>query len=231
MKTKKDRENKIANKQRIAELEKQKKLMNKELDSLNGQTAKGKIVSFFVFLFFMAVMTGILVGMVKLNVGGVADGILAPVIADVPVARSILPKRLQKKNASEIAAEKKAAADAKAAEKAMKEAEKKAAAEAKATADAQAKAQAQATAEAKKQARAEAKATAKAQKEAEVKDYADAYARMDPKQAATIFNNMMSGDIDLVAKILQNMPSNKWADIIANMDTLSAAQITAFMEK
>lgn len=112
----------------------------------------------------------------------------------------ILPKRLQKKNASEIAAEKKAVAEAKA----------------------------QATAEAKKQARAEAKATAAAQKEAQLKDYADAYAKMEPKQAATIFINMMSGNIDLVAKILQNMPSNKRADIIANMDALSAAQITAF---
>lgn len=205
MKTKKDKENKIANKHRIAELEKQKKLMEKELNDLNGRTTKGKIASFFVFLLIMAVMVGTLIGMVKLNVGGVADDVLAPVIADVPVARSILPKRLQKKNASEIAAEKKTVADAKAAEKAKKEAEKKAA--------------------------TEAKAAAKAQKEAEVKDYADAYAKMNPKQAAAIFNNMMSGDIDLVAKILQNMPSNKRADIIANMDTLSASQITAFMKK
>lgn len=225
MKTKKDKENKIANKQRIAELEKQKKMMKKEIDDLNGRTTKGKIASFFVFLLFMAVMIGILFGMVKINVGGVADDVLAPIIADVPVARSILPKRLQKKNASEIAAKKKAVAEAKAAEKAKKETE------AKATADAKMKAQAQATAEAKKQARAEAKATAKAKKEAEVKDYADAYAKMDPKQAAAIFNNMISGDIDLVAKILQNMPSNKRAVIIANMDTLSAAKITVVMEK
>lgn len=230
MKTKKE-ENKIVNKQRIAELKKQKRMMKKEIDDLNGQTTKGKIASFFVFLLFTAVMIGILIGMVKLNVGGVADNVLAPAIADVPVARSILPKRLQKKNASEIAAEKKAAADAKAAEIAKKEAEKKAAAEAKATADAQAKVQAKATAEAKKQARAEAIATAKAQKEAKIKDYADAYAKMDPKQAAAIFNNMASGDIDLAAKILQNMPSNKRADIIANMDTLSAAQITVVMEQ
>lgn len=231
MKTKEEKESKIANKQRIAELEKQKKMMEKELDDLHGRSTKGKIVSFFVFIVLMTVMMGILIGMVKLNVGGVADDVLAPVIADVPVARSILPQRLQKKNASEIAAEKKAEADAKAAEKAKIEAEKKAAAEAKATADAQAKAQAQATAEARRQAKAEARATAKALKEAELKDYADAYAKMDPAQAATIFNNMVSGDINLVAKILQNMPSNKRADIIANMDTLPAAQVTAVMEK
>ncbi len=187
MKAKKEKEYRHAAKQGIAELKNQKKLMEKELDDLNGRTTKGKIVSFLIFLFIMAVMAGTLIGMVKLNVGGVDDDVLAPVIADVPVARSILPKRLQKKNDSEIAAEKKAAAEAKAAEK--------------------------------------------AQKEAEVKDYADAYAKMDPKQAATIFNNMMSGDIDLVAKILQNISSNKRSDIIANMDTLSAAKITAFMEK
>ena len=110
MKTKKEKADKHAAKQRIAELKKQKKMTEKELDDLNGRTTKGKIASFFVFLLIMAVMTGTLIGMVKLNVGGVAHDVLAPVIADVPVARSILPKSLQKKNASEIAAEKKAAA-------------------------------------------------------------------------------------------------------------------------
>ena len=50
---------------------------------------------------------GAFVGMVKLDIGGVASGVLAPVIADVPVLRSILPTELQKKNASELAAEQK----------------------------------------------------------------------------------------------------------------------------
>lgn len=43
MKSKKNKENKIANKQKIGELKKQKKLMEKELDDLNGRTTKGKI--------------------------------------------------------------------------------------------------------------------------------------------------------------------------------------------
>lgn len=231
MKTKENKEDRIANKEKIKELEKQKKMMEREIDDLNGRTTKGKIESVLLFIFIVAIMLAILIGMVKFNVGGVADNVLAPIIGDVPIARSILPKRLQKKNAAEIEKEKRNAADARAAALDKKKAEKKAAAEAKATAAAQAKANAQATAEAKKQARAEAQATAKAQKEAEVKDYADTYAKMDPKQAAKIFDNMISGDIDLVAKILQNMPSNKRADIIANMDTLSAAKITAVMEK
>ena len=41
----------------------------------------------------------------------------------------------------------------------------------------------------------------------------------------------MAGDIHLVAEILQNIPSDKRSAIIANMDPLSAAQITAVMEK
>lgn len=231
MKASKNKENKIAAKQRIAEIKRQKKVMAEELDDLKGRTAKGKLTSVLAFLFLLVLMMGTLVGMVKLNAGGVAENMLAPVIGDVPVARSILPRKLQRKNSAEIAAEKKAAKDAKAAEMANKEAEKQAAAQAKATAKAQARAQAKAAAEAKKQARAEARATAKAEKEAQIKDYADAYARMDPKQAASIFNNMMAGDIHLVAKILQNMPSNKRAAIIENMDTLSAGQITIAMEK
>lgn len=97
MKAKKEKEYRHAAKQGIAELKNQKKLMEKELDNLNGRTTKRKIVSFLIFLFIMAVMAGTLIGMVKLNVGGVDDDVLAPVIADVPVARSILPKRLQKK--------------------------------------------------------------------------------------------------------------------------------------
>lgn len=159
-------------KQKIAELKQQKRQVEAELDELNGKTAKGKLMSVLAFLLIMAIMAGALVGMVKLNVGGVADNVLAPVIADVPVARSILPKRLQKKNASEIAAQKQAA---------------------------------------------------------DLKDYVDTYASMDPAQAAAIFDNMMADDIHLVAKILKNMPAKKRADIIANMNTLSAAQITAVM--
>lgn len=106
MKVKK-RGNINVDKERIAELKKQKKMMKKELDDLNGRTVKGKIASLIIFMVVMLVMAGTLVGMVKLNVGGVADNTLAPVIGDVPIARSILPKRLQKKNASELAAEKK----------------------------------------------------------------------------------------------------------------------------
>lgn len=229
MKAKKNKQEKIETKQRITELQKQKKAMEKELDDLHGRTAKGKVMAILACLLIICLVLGSLVAMVKFNAGGVADNVLGPVIGDVPVARSILPKRLQKKNASEIAAEKKAKADAKAAQKAQKDAAQKAAAEAKATAEAQKKAEASAAAAAKKQARADAKATAAAEKAANLQDYVDTYANMDPQQAATIFNNMMSDHLRLVAKILKNMQASKRANILANMDTLSAAQVTSVM--
>lgn len=153
------------NKERIAELKKQRKAMNKELDELKGKTAKGKAMSVLLFFLIMGILLGGLVVMVKLDVGGVAEQVLAPVIGDVPKIRSILPQRLQRKNASEIAAEKKAAADQAAAKKAQDQAAAQAAKEAQASASAQASIQAQATAQAQQEAAAQASATAAAQRQ------------------------------------------------------------------
>lgn len=72
--------------------------------------------------------------MVKLDVGDVASEVLAPVIADVSILRNILPVELQKKNASELAAEQKQQ-EAVAAAEAAEEAEEEAAEEAKALQD------------------------------------------------------------------------------------------------
>lgn len=55
------------------------------------------------FLVLTGLLMGIFVGMVKLDKGGIASEVLAPVIADVPVLRRILPVDMQKKNASELA--------------------------------------------------------------------------------------------------------------------------------
>lgn len=59
------------------------------------------------FLVLTGLLMGIFVGMVKLDKGGIASEVLAPAIADVPVLRRILPVDMQKKNASELAAEQK----------------------------------------------------------------------------------------------------------------------------
>ncbi|MCR4936621.1 MAG: hypothetical protein K5987_00480 [Lachnospiraceae bacterium] len=70
------------------------------------------------------------------------------------------------------------------------------------------------------------------QKEAvssEIKDYAAAYAAMDPKQAAAIFNTMGSS-IDLVGKILGNMTSAQRGAILGAMNAEMAAQVTRVMD-
>ena len=61
-----------------------------------------------------------------------------------------------------------------------------------------------------------------------VKDWAEAYAKMDPKNAAAILEEM-TGDTDLVAKILLCMTSKQRGAVLAEMDTVFAAKITKIM--
>lgn len=61
-----------------------------------------------------------------------------------------------------------------------------------------------------------------------VKDWAEAYAKMDAKDAAAILEEM-TGDTDLVAKILLCMTSKQRGAILAEMDTVFAAKMTKIM--
>lgn len=61
-----------------------------------------------------------------------------------------------------------------------------------------------------------------------VKSWAEAYSRMDAGSAAAIMEEM-TGDIDLVAEILDNMKAAQRAAILAEMDTVFAAKITKLM--
>lgn len=61
-----------------------------------------------------------------------------------------------------------------------------------------------------------------------VKKQATMYAKMEPAQAASVLETM-SGNLDLVASILDNMSESKSADIMANMAPETAAQITTKM--
>ncbi|SCY00416.1 hypothetical protein SAMN02910370_00997 [Lachnospiraceae bacterium XPB1003] len=63
----------------------------------------------------------------------------------------------------------------------------------------------------------------------EITDYAAAYAAMDPKEAAQIFNTMGSS-LDLVGKILGAMNSTQRGAILGAMDPEIAAQVTRVME-
>ena len=67
------------------------------------------------------------------------------------------------------------------------------------------------------------------QTDEEVQDYAATYSTMDPDNAAKLMEEMKD-NLDLVAKILKNMSTEKRAAIMDEMDSAFAATLTALME-
>lgn len=65
--------------------------------------------------------------------------------------------------------------------------------------------------------------------DAQIQDYAQAYAEMEPDQAATIFE-AMTDDLDLAAKILSQMKPADRGAILGVMDAEVAARITRIMD-
>ncbi|HOO28820.1 MAG TPA: hypothetical protein PLU43_10180 [Lachnospiraceae bacterium] len=63
----------------------------------------------------------------------------------------------------------------------------------------------------------------------EMDEYVKAYSEMKPKQAAAIFE-MMTDNLDLVAKILGEMDTDSRANILGVMDSQVASQITKIMD-
>ena len=227
---------KKADKEKIKELAKKKREMQEELDELRGRTAKGKAVCVLVFFVSLGVLLGFFVGMVKLDAGGIASNVLAPTIGDVPVLRSILPARLQKKNASELAAEQKqqeAAAAAEAEQAAEEEAAAEAAAEEAAAEEETAAEEAAAEEAAEEEAAAEEAAAeeAAAEEAKALQDYVATYSAMKPKDAAKVFDSMMPDQEDLVVRILENLTSNQRAAILSKMSVANAAILTEKMQQ
>lgn len=68
----------------------------------------------------------------------------------------------------------------------------------------------------------------KIQHKQQVQDWADTYAKMDPKNAAAILGEM-TGDTDLIVEMMQCMKATQRAAILAEMDTVFAAKITALL--
>lgn len=108
-------------KEKIAELKKKRKETQTELDELRGDTPVSKTVYAFCFLLTLIIAFGILAAMVRLNVGGVAENVFAPLVADVPGLRGILPPEMRRQTAAEIAAEQLAMEQAVAEEQAAEE--------------------------------------------------------------------------------------------------------------
>lgn len=63
----------------------------------------------------------------------------------------------------------------------------------------------------------------------EIQDYAQAYAEMKPKAAAGIFE-AMTDDLDLAAKILNQMSAEDRGNILGAMDAETAARLTRIMD-
>lgn len=63
----------------------------------------------------------------------------------------------------------------------------------------------------------------------QVKDYAQAYAEMKPKAAASIFE-AMTDDLDLAAKILNQMSAEDRGNILGAMNAETAARLTRIMD-
>lgn len=63
----------------------------------------------------------------------------------------------------------------------------------------------------------------------EIQDYAQTYAEMKPKAAAAIFE-AMTDDLDLAAKILNQMSAEDRGNILGAMDAETAARLTRIMD-
>ena len=63
----------------------------------------------------------------------------------------------------------------------------------------------------------------------EIQDYAQTYSEMKPAQAASIFE-AMTDDLDLVAKILDQMSAEDRGSILGAMDSETAARLTKIMD-
>ncbi len=65
--------------------------------------------------------------------------------------------------------------------------------------------------------------------DAQLEEYAQAYAEMKPKEAAAIFEEM-TDNLDLVAKILDQMSAEDRGNILGAMDAEVAARVTKIMD-
>jgi flagellar motility protein MotE (MotC chaperone) len=77
---------------KAAKAEKKKnKAMNDDLDSEEDSIGT-KVATFFVTLIIILIWLGIIVMLIKWDVGGFGSGVLAPILKDVPVVNQILPQ-------------------------------------------------------------------------------------------------------------------------------------------
>ena len=66
------------------------------------------------------------------------------------------------------------------------------------------------------------------QTDSKISDYVKGYSQMKPKEAAAIFDTM-TDNLNLLAKILENMDAQSRADILGKMNSDTAAKVTEIM--
>ena len=196
------------------ELEELKQDKTEEAEEEGSGTFASKLKYTGVFLLVLAIWIAIFGILIKTDAGGFASNVLAPLIGTNQTLNKILPEEDQKKSDAQLASEAQSEADAQAA--------------------AQAQAESAAAQQASEQASNQADVQAAEQESIDAEklaDYVSTYSKMDAKSAATILDNMVSGDIDLVTKILANMKPAVRGDILANMDVNSASKLTVKLSK
>lgn len=192
---------------------------------------KSKLKSFGLFLTIVILLLAVFLFMVKKNVGNLASDVLAPAIGDIPVVKQILPIKYQKVKqvpSSSNPTVLSAASEPMASSGSSQVAASQAASSQSAVSDQGTTAPSTSPdVQAKKAAQARKRAARRKQEQAQLDDYAATYSKMDPKAAAVIFDNMVPADLNLVSKILKNIPANKRAAILEQMDVNNASKITA----
>lgn len=218
----------------IKNLKAQQKENKKEIKRIKSESGKGGsgtgLVIVLVIFFLLLLLL-----LIKLDVGGFGSQVLAPAIGDVPYLNRILPAdsvssdALPSGDASENAEKK---------SRKKKKKKKAAATTTEATTEAVTAAPvttaAPATTEASEsqdsQSGGDSAASATTQMDPAMQVYVDTYEKMDADQAAAILEGM-TGDYDLVARILINMDAQSRADILAAMSTENAEKVMKYMER
>ena len=252
-----EKEEERERKEKIEKLKEEKRQMEEEL---KGNTKKGKAVCALVGILAVVLLLGGITVLIKTDAGGFASSSLAPLIGDVPVARSILPKHLQRKTAKELAAQQ--AASQQAASR-QKQADSQLAANAQndsgtsagtAQTDSQqagvdsAQNNLQGTAGSgtssttdvqnassvtgsSQSSQNSSQSSTQSSEEAALQDYVKTYSSMRPSSAAQVFDGMMPDQKHLIVKILKNMSASQRSAILASMNVQNASDITVEMNK
>ena len=209
----KEKETKARLKQLKKEQKTKKKEMKQEMQELKGEEKGNKVASILLFLGLILAFLFLFGIMIKTDVGGIGTS-LTPLLKDVTGLNKVLPSDTtadESQNTKKDSSSKKKKTNSK---------DNKVSPTPSAAATPTPSPSTTPT--------VSPNPSGTSASEQELKDYADRYSKMDPKQAAAVLGTM-TGDLHLVAKILETMKAADSAEIMNNMDTNIAAKLTVIM--